>query len=154
MLSVQLMFLLLYCVVLQLAREQKLRELLHSPHSSPKHSAPGALLWHGSNTGQHSPASKLASTWSHSSPTKGQQQQQQQWRPGSPLSTMAAGEGGDGVEPYKALQQQLLSDVDAVRKRQKPGFIRYVWCVHGSIRSLAAMCQCQLAATLCLQTQY
>jgi hypothetical protein len=107
--------------LLQVVREQKLKELLHSPSSSPKHSAPGALRWPPSR-GQDSPGN-LASTWSHASPTKGQQQQ---WRPGSPLSTVAAGEGGEGhaVEPYKALQQQLLSDVDAVRKRQKPGFIR------------------------------
>jgi hypothetical protein len=116
-------------LLLQIVREQKLKELLHSPSSSPTHSAPGALHWPLSR-GQGSPAGKLASTWTHASPTKGQkqqqQQQQQQWRPGSPLSTMAAGEGGegDGVEPYKALQRQLLSDVDAVRKRQKPGFIR------------------------------
>jgi hypothetical protein len=110
---------LLLSSLVQLAREQKLRDLLHSPTSSPKHSAPGALQWHGS-------AVKTAF-----SPTKGSQQQQQQhWRPGSPLlpRTAAAegGSGGGGVEPYKALQQQLLSDVDAVRKRQKPDFIRCV----------------------------
>lgn len=117
-------------VVLQLAREQRLREVTHSPNSSPKHSTPGALQsqWR-SSPGQHSPAGKLTATWSHPSPTKGQQQQQQQWRPGSPLSTLVAEEGGasgDEGEPFKALQQQLLSDVDAVRKRQKPEFIRWV----------------------------
>jgi hypothetical protein len=116
-------------VVLQLAREQRLRELTHSPNSSPKHSTPGALQsqWR-SSPGQHSPAGKLTATWSHPSPTKGQQQQQQ-WRPGSPLSTLVAEEGGasrDEGEPFKVLQQQLLSDVDAVRKRQKPEFIRWV----------------------------
>lgn len=112
------------CLLPQLAREQKLRDLLHSPTSSPKYSAPGACQWHSS-------AGKAPF-----SPAKGQQQQRQQpqrqRRPGSPLlPRTAAAEGGSGGdvgvgEPYKALQQQLLSDVDAVRKRQKPDFIRCV----------------------------
>jgi hypothetical protein len=41
------------------------------------------------------------------------------------LAAEVAGDA-DAAEPFKALQQQLMSDVDAVRKRQKPGFIRCV----------------------------
>lgn len=133
-------------VVSQLARGQRLRELVHSPTSSPQHSAPGTLQWRFS-PGQQSPAGKLsAATWSHSSPFKGHQQQQ--WRPGSPLSTLAAEDGAAGsegeVEPFKALQQQLFSDVDAVRKRQKPDFIR---CAYGTC--IDSVCQDRAAAAVC-----
>lgn len=126
------------CLLPQLAREQKLRDLLHSPTSSPKHSAPGALQWLSS-------AGKAPY-----SPAKGQQQQ---WRPGSPLlPRTAAAEGGSGGyvgvgEPYKALQQQLLSDVDAVRKRQKPDFIRCVCATPARATQVAAYTSVRVVAS-------
>lgn len=118
--------------MVQLAREVRLRELLHLSNGSPQHnSSPGSLQLRDTAGAPHSHAGKLTAptataTWGAASPTKGGQQQQQHWRPGSPLATIAgAGSAADTTEPFKALQQQLLSDVDAVRKRQKPGFIRY-----------------------------
>lgn len=144
-----------------------MRELLHSPGSSPKRttpgsSSPGAVHWQQQQhpgVRQQSPAGKLSlaagGTWGSPSPTKRTQQQQQQWRPGSPLSTLAAGSEGGGnggygaaSEPYKALQQQLLSDVDAVRKRQKPGFIR---CVCGQ-PSRVVVVECCMLHPLSLHT--
>lgn len=101
--------------LLQVARAQQLKQLFSS---SPTKGPPGSPVH---NT--------FMQPTPHNSPVR---------RPGAAAATQASGIAAwqQQADPFRAVQWQLLADVDAVRKRQKAGRLLVCSCRHHQLAVL------------------